>query len=61
MINTFKINGRTSPRLKRYAMNKISLQDRCYHYWKRDLNALAESTNCLLMLEQANLNLNGTV
>jgi hypothetical protein len=40
-----------------FAMSKISLEDRCFRYWERYLNALSETTDGQLILEQANLNL----
>jgi len=43
-----------------FAMSEISFEDRCFRYWERYLNALSETTDGQLILEQANLNLHRT-
>jgi hypothetical protein len=43
-----------------FAMNEISLEDRCIRYWERYLNALSETTDGQLILEQTNLNVHRT-
>ena len=39
-----------------FTMNEISPEDRCCQYWERYWNALTESTDGQLILEQANFN-----